>query len=517
VAGDRLPVPVSPYGPLGDLALHVHGLTLRGHHAETLVAADEAAAVARLYGDARTERMVEMGRVYALAALGRLTEALAVSRRLAELTGAATGPRSTDAKILADTGDMMVRMGRIDEGLHHMARAMAMLEVAPRGTWRYLSAMSSLSGAARAAELYELADMWLTDIFGDLALGFDDLFRSAGDLQRAELRQEWALRLQQVGQCDEAAALFASSVELLRHWHERELDAPLCAALLAVGLAKTGEYEQALALVGKLLIPMRDAGQWHEARLLHLAHGVALRELGDWAGARRELLAADQLAVLPNQRLIYRYELAVLAVRESPGPTTQAMLETVRSQLQLLWRLRLDRRTMLRQARRRVELEDARARADLVATSDALTGLGNRRMFDLRIDRLRDNLLLMDVDRFKVINDAFSHVVGDRVLSEIATVLRTQSRPGDVPVRLGGDEFAMFLPGDVLGAAALAERIRQVVLGRDWAAVAPGLTVTVSMGLAAPAEGLIGHELYDRADRRLYEAKHAGRNRLIFG
>ncbi|MEV6487204.1 GGDEF domain-containing protein [Actinoplanes sp. NPDC051633] len=512
-----MPVPVSPYGPLGDLALHVHGLTLRGHHPETLIAADEAVAVARLYGDARTERMVEMGRVYALAALGRLTEALSVSGRLAELTGTATGPRTTDAKILADTGDMLIRMGRIDEGLHQVARAMAMLEVAPRGTWRYLSAMSSLSGAAQAAELFELADMWLTDIFGAMATDFDELFRSAGDLQRAELRQEWALRLEQVDHEDEAAALFASSVELLRYWHDRELDAPLCAALLAVGLAKIREYDQALILVGKLLMPMREAGQWHEARMLHLAHGVALRETGDLVAARRELLAADQLAVLPQQRLIYRYELAVLAVRESPGPTTRSLLETVKSQLALLWRLRLDRRTMLRQARRRVELEAARARADLVATSDALTGLGNRRTFDLRIDDLRDNLLLMDVDRFKAINDAYSHVVGDRVLSEIAGVLRSHGRAADVPIRLGGDEFAMILPGDVLSAAVLAERIRQVVLGRDWAAIAPGLSVTVSMGLASPAEGLVGRELYDRADRRLYEAKHAGRNRLIFG
>ena len=517
MSGDHLPVPVSPYGPLGDLALHVHGLTMRGHHSETLVAADEAAAVARIFGDERTERMIELGRMYALSSLGRLTEAVTVGMELAELRGTATGPRSTDAKILAAAGGMLISAGRIDEGLHYVARALALLEVAPRGTWRYLSALSSLSGAAQEAELFELADAWLADVFGDVAADFDDLFRSAGDIQRAEQRLEWALRLEQVGRVDEAAPLYSSSVQLLRYWADRELDAPMCLALLAVALAKTGEHEAALGLVGKLLLPMREAEQWHEARLLHLAYGVALRETGDLAGARRELLAADELAELPHHRLIYRYELAVLAVRETPGPGSVELLATVTSQLELLWRLRMDRRTMLRQARRRVELEAARARADLVATSDALTGLGNRRRFDLRIDGLRDNLLLIDVDRFKAINDAFSHVVGDRVLSEIAGVLRAHCRAGDTAIRLGGDEFAMFLAGEVLDAAAVAERIRQVVLGRHWSAMAPGLSVTVSMGLASPAEGLAGHELYHRADRRLYEAKHAGRNRLIFG
>jgi diguanylate cyclase (GGDEF)-like protein len=171
---------------------------------------------------------------------------------------------------------------------------------------------------------------------------------------------------------------------------------------------------------------------------------------------------------------------------------------------------------MLQQAYRRVELEAARRSADRAAASDALTGLGNRRLFDRRIATTAGTgtLLLIDVDRFKHINDGFSHGVGDRVLAEIAAVLRAHCRHDEVAIRLGRDEFALFLTTGELEGRQIAERIRQVILARDWSAIAPGLHVTLSMGLAACRTGESGPELYDRADARLYAAKRAGRNRL---
>ncbi len=87
-----------------------------------------------------------------------------------------------------------------------------------------------------------------------------------------------------------------------------------------------------------------------------------------------------ELAVLRSQRLLFQYELTITAALEFPGEVTQAVLESLRSHVEALWQLRMDRRTMLRQAYRRVELEAARTTADLAAASDALTGLGNRRM-----------------------------------------------------------------------------------------------------------------------------------------
>ncbi|RSM67824.1 GGDEF domain-containing protein [Actinoplanes sp. ATCC 53533] len=512
---NRLPVPVSPYGPFASLALHVHDLTIRGHHTETLLAADAAEAITLILGDHRTHRVSRLGRMYALSALGRLDEALSIAEELAADRAVLGGPRTTDAKIMADSAEVLIHLGRIDDGLHYVARAMALLDVAPRTGIRYFSAMASLGEAARSAELFELADDAMR-----LALASfespDELYRSSAELQHAEMWLEWALRLEQVDRVEEAAVLIDKSVALLEYWVVRGIDSPVGMALLAVGYAKSGRTDEAFALVDNLLLDMRAAGQQHEARLLHLAHGVALRATGELRAARREFRAAAELAVLTSQRLLLRYELAITAVAEFPGEATWTMLESLRTHVQALWQLRMDRRTMLRQAYRRVELEAARTTADLAASSDALTGLGNRRMFDRRIDTVADggSLLLIDVDRFKDINDRFSHGVGDRVLGEIAAVLRSHCRHDEVAIRFGGDEFAMFLTTGEDEARQIAERIRRVILARDWSTIAPGLTVTLSMGLAACQSGERGRDLYDRADARLYTAKRAGRNQL---
>ncbi|MEV6301168.1 GGDEF domain-containing protein [Actinoplanes sp. NPDC051861] len=512
---NRLPVLVSPYGPYAGLALHVHDLTIRGHHTETLHAADRAEAITLTLGDHRTHRVSRLGRMYALSALGRLDEALRIAEDLIADQSVLGGPKATDAKILADTAEVLIHLGRIDDGLHYVARALALLDVAPRKGLRYFSAMASLAEAARGADLFELADDAMRRSLESFESP-DELYRSAAELTQTELWVEWALRLEQVGRTEEAASLIDKSTTVLQFWIEQGIDSPLGTAVLAVCHAKTGRIAEGLAIVGELLSKMRAAGQHHEARLLHLAHGLALRATGQWRAAAREFRAALELSVLRSQRLLFQYELAVTAVHEFPGETTQALLESLRSHVEALWQLRLDRRTMLRQAYRRVELEAARTTADLAATSDALTGLGNRRMFDRRINTAvaGGSLLLIDVDHFKDINDRYSHGIGDRVLGEIAAVLRAHCRHNEVAIRFGGDEFALFLSTGEEEARQIAERIRRVIQARDWSTIVPGLRVTLSMGLAACRPGEPGRELYDRADAHLYVAKRSGRNQL---
>jgi diguanylate cyclase (GGDEF)-like protein len=171
---------------------------------------------------------------------------------------------------------------------------------------------------------------------------------------------------------------------------------------------------------------------------------------------------------------------------------------------------------MLRQARQREEIESARAHAELEVMRDALTGLGNRRQFDVLMNAIDTGtmgdqlvLLLIDVDHFKAVNDAFSHSAGDRVLRELAVILRSHCRAEDTAVRYAGDEFTVFLRADPAAGREVAERIRAAV---DAAEILPGVRLSVSTGVAVLTPGMTGDELFRRADERLYEAKRQGRN-----
>jgi len=121
---------------------------------------------------------------------------------------------------------------------------------------------------------------------------------------------------------------------------------------------------------------------------------------------------------------------------------------------------------------------------------------------------------LLDIDHFKRINDGYSHDVGDEALRRVAAVLAALPLPA-VAARWGGEEFALLFPGDDLAAArAAAEQVRLAIAAIDCAGFAPGLRITASIGLAG-GEGLPNHEkMVGRADQRLYEAKHGGRNQV---
>jgi len=124
------------------------------------------------------------------------------------------------------------------------------------------------------------------------------------------------------------------------------------------------------------------------------------------------------------------------------------------------------------------------------------------------------SLLALDLDHFKAINDTHGHPAGDEVLRGVAEVLREALRQHDVPGRYGGEEFGVLLPGsDAASAEAIAERIRRKI---EWASFAGEVKVTTSVGCAAiHANDLFPASLVARADRALYEAKAAGRNRAM--
>jgi diguanylate cyclase (GGDEF)-like protein len=121
---------------------------------------------------------------------------------------------------------------------------------------------------------------------------------------------------------------------------------------------------------------------------------------------------------------------------------------------------------------------------------------------------------MFDVDNFKAINDRFGHMAGDSVLATIAAVLLAQSRASDIPVRFGGEEFALLtLESTAVHHEALAERIRAEI-ARTAVAEIGGAAFTVSAGVAVREPFEKPDSLIARADRALYRAKAAGRNRV---
>ncbi|HEV2061276.1 MAG TPA: diguanylate cyclase, partial [Solirubrobacteraceae bacterium] len=161
------------------------------------------------------------------------------------------------------------------------------------------------------------------------------------------------------------------------------------------------------------------------------------------------------------------------------------------------------------------------------AVTDELTGLSNHRRFQealaSELERARRfdtgiGLVMLDVDNFKQVNDTYGHQVGDRVLKEVARVLRAESREVDEPARYGGEELAVILPAaDLEGAYGLAERVRTgierlAVPSEDGAS----LRVTASFGVAAlPQSADDQGSLIAAADAALYAAKRAGKNRTM--
>jgi diguanylate cyclase (GGDEF)-like protein len=162
------------------------------------------------------------------------------------------------------------------------------------------------------------------------------------------------------------------------------------------------------------------------------------------------------------------------------------------------------------------------------ARRDALTeALTRRAMEDVAQDELarsrRHNLplslLLLDIDHFKMVNDQYGHAAGDAALRQFAAAVRRCLRREDVFGRLGGEEFCALLPSTaVAGAAQLAERIRQSVANLAVEAGGHRLSLKVSIGVASLGEhGSNWDELVNQADRAMYAAKRAGRNRVIVG
>ncbi|WP_233491075.1 diguanylate cyclase domain-containing protein [Blastococcus sp. TBT05-19] len=298
-------------------------------------------------------------------------------------------------------------------------------------------------------------------------------------------------------------------------------------AQIVHGWALVGMGEQAAA-IGPLRAAVRlSCAAADRARLAsaQLALGRALRRQGDGRAADEHLVAALDLATehgLPRVRRASLRELCTLHAdlndAERALPYLQAYLSDELDRVD-------ERRTRWVElfGRRKSLLETERAAGQLrrQAYEDPLTHLPNRRYAEARLDGLLaagdvPALAVVDVDRFKSINDAIGHPGGDAVLRVVGELLVAGVRDTDEVCRWAGDEFVILLPETTSEQAERAlERIRASVVGYPWSELGLDVPVTISAGIASATRGDDRKTLFAAADGVLYDAKRSGRDRVV--
>lgn len=231
--------------------------------------------------------------------------------------------------------------------------------------------------------------------------------------------------------------------------------------------------------------------------------------------------------VFGHDHLLTGYNsLLVLPLQKEKGEVTGALTVAVK-EAEVFTRARQEILELIAaQVAVKIDLGQAHEEINRLATIDGLTGLINHRTFQhgfevmlVREERRAGvlSLLLCDIDHFKKINDSHGHPFGDKVLKEVAAILRRAARSVDLAARYGGEEFALVLEGSgEQGGLQMAERIRQEIEKMVLHSENGPVRITLSLGLAVyPGHGADKARLISRADQALYRAKKQGRNRVV--
>ncbi|SFO08866.1 diguanylate cyclase (GGDEF) domain-containing protein [Geodermatophilus obscurus] len=428
---------------------------------------------------------------------------------------------------------------RIDAAMDEAVEAASLLDPALPPSALLVDTLGTLAGVLADLELMPLALDYQrraletsTAAAGAGVLGPDDdpdvLAASAATCLGA-LCAELGEALLEDGDADSARPHFVEARELAEQaLAQLPPDAEgIVAAQVVHGWALVGLGEHAAAS-GPLRAAVRTTSARGDRALLAsalLALGRALRRQGDGRGADRQLAKALALATehgLPRLRRAALRELCTLhAELDDAGralPYLQAYLADELDRVD-------ERRTRWVElfGRRKSLLENERAAGQLrrQAYEDPLTHLPNRRYAEARLDGLLSAgrtpaLAVVDVDRFKAINDAVGHPGGDAVLRAVAELLLAGCRDTDEVCRWAGDEFVVLLPDTTAEQAERAlERIRRAVAAHDWAALGLTFPVIISVGIASATRGDDRRTLFAAADGVLYDAKRSGRDRVV--
>lgn len=508
---------------LGEVVLRLQGLALA--HGD---------GAAQAYAEfLRGARAIDLGDV-----AGGLADVLRGANRISE--DATPSLRATAASELCKA---FSAAGKPDQGLSHCERYTALArdagDEAVIGRAEYLQA-SVLSNAGRTAEAI---DLWRSARARFGALGLEALAgRATGSL---------AMDLIDANRAEEALAL-AHEAEQAAREAGNAISIHISQGIAAQALLALGRTQEGLAAVAEAI---EGLGALDQPAMLEMFLGVQA-ELADAAGdvalAARARDAAARLALAPiddadevvldalEQRYLAREQALRIRELEQSNQHKQFELEATRAEA-------ARRDELLRHQRSRLWLAGFAAAALVVASialalllgsqrrlaselrrhayQDALTGLGNRRALFEAIDALLAEpgargaghaLILVDVDRFKAINDRGGHPFGDEVLVGIANALRTAAGRSASVFRLGGEEFALLAPRIAGEAARFAERLRIAVRELEFAHDGGREPVSISLGVAALATCPVAERTVwmQCADRALYQAKEAGRDRV---
>lgn len=419
-----------------------------------------------------------------LGELGRYEQALKLVERGLETLPAEDAPE-LQAALLVMRGSILGALGRLDEALASIEQAMDR----PLSTLRQRIMRRNNLGMIRkwrgelglALEAFETVFEQAQSYGGEqlivyALLELGDVERRLGNFDRARGHLEDALK--------RAEAAGEVRWQLFGHNYLAELEA-------AEGNAEASEAHRRDA--GALQAAMQNQAIENRARLLEISLEVLERE------KRIERLQIEQ--ELQRVRLQRGRTLVIISV------VAAALL------LAALW-------LAVQQSRIR---DAANRKLDRLASTDSLTELPNRRYL---LDRLRDRsgrsqdggaLVLIDLDRFKRINDRFGHERGDAVLVEVARRIESMMRTDDIVARWGGEEFLAFLPGcDREAGLRAAERIRHAI--HEPPVIQDGVTdsITATLGVTLFEPGQDFESAFRRADAALYAGKQDGRDRVRF-
>jgi diguanylate cyclase (GGDEF)-like protein len=418
-------------------------------------------------------------------------------------------------------------LGDDDAALHAVVRALALVDgTAPHGTDDVRAVLGKCALVLALLQLFPLAAEVAERSIAAATIG-DGPPASWLELQVGFVHYGWAIRLDHLGLTEQSEqpwttakqhmsnALAAGDLSMLfRAW------ALAWRAVCSARLGDSAAGRRDLELARRL--PVRPANRGLYYSIAH-AEGALLLAEGRIVDAERTLLALWGYAGRGEDESPFVEEIAALLGRAAAarGDGREALRwyrEMHQRYGRAQYRVWLSRATAARLQIEQDALLRRTRQLELDTLSDPLTGIPNRRAFDATLPRLVAEahaagtpltLAIVDVDRFKPVNDTFGHPVGDEVLRRVAAILRDHSRDGDGCARYGGDEFTLCLPVAAPEATAAMRRIKRVISEHPWSAVAPGLAVTVSVGVAGLGPGDSAAMLFRAADQSLLAAKRA--------